>query len=54
MILYYQQKTYSGCIYFEESITCLDFMDNYFLPLQLHNLNKGISVYIKVAWEHVY
>ena len=29
-------------------------MDNYFLPLQLHNLNKGISVYIKVAWEYVY
>ena len=54
MILYYQQKTYSGCIYFEESITCLDSMDNYFLTLQLHNLNKGISVYIKVAWEHVY
>ena len=29
-------------------------MDNYFPTLQLHNLNKSISVYNKAAWEHVY
>ena len=37
MTLYYQQKTYSECIYFEEDITCLDVMDKYFPTLQLRD-----------------
>ena len=54
MTLYYQRKAYSECIYFEENITCLNLMDKYFPTVRLHNLNKVISVYNKVAWEHVY
>ena len=54
MTLHYWQKTHNECIYFEENITCLDLMDKHFPTLQLYNLNKGVSVYDKVAWEHVY
>ena len=33
---------------------CLHLKDKYYPTRQLHNLNKDISVYNKVAWEHVY
>ena len=49
MTLYYQQRKYNECIYFEESTTCLYLMDKYFSTLQLHSLNKGILVYNKVV-----
>ena len=44
----YLQKTYNECVYFEEHTTCL-LMDKFFPKLQLHSLNKGMSVYDKVA-----
>ena len=48
MTLNYLQKTYNECIYFEGNTTCL-LMDKCFPQLQLHSLNKGMSVYDKVA-----
>ena len=49
MTLYYQQKTYNECIYFEENITCLNLIDKYFPTLQLHDLNRGISLFSKFS-----
>ena len=49
MTLYYQQRTYNECIYFEGNTTCLNLIDKYFPTLQKHSLSKGISVYNKVV-----
>ena len=49
MTFYYQQKHTANAICFEENITCLNLIDKYFQTLQLHSLNRGISVYSKVV-----